>query len=272
MPDWFIDLIGHTGSVIGSPVGLMAIATVLIAGFLRGFVGFGSSLIIVMVLSIYVGPPAAVGIAGLSGLAPVLQLLPSAVRHSERSFVVPFGLFTFVAAPIGTWILVVADPALMKIIISLFVLVMVTMLYRQWRPRSSDKPGFLMLTGFASGVVQGASGVGGPPAVAIALSRDGTAQTQRANVIGATTALTICGLAPLWYSGVFSHEVVILSLVSAPFYMVGTSFGARAFGAYGSRHFRNAALLSLAVVGVLTLGLAAHDYADRPLAAVWFSR
>ena len=270
MPDWMQNLIGHETyghgliaqglSVAVSPVGLLAIATVLIAGFLRGFVGFGSSLVIVMVLSVVVGPPAAVGVAGLSGLAPVAQLLPNAVRYSERSFVLPFGLFTFLAAPFGTWVLVVADPALMKIIISLFVLAMVVMLYRDWRPRHARKAGFLMLAGAASGLIQGASGVGGPPAVAIALSRDGTAQTQRANVIGATTALALCGLLPLWYNGVFTWDVIVLSVVSAPFYMVGTWFGSRAFGQHGSRHFRNAALLSLAVVGGLTLGLAAYEY------------
>ena len=117
-----------------------------------------------------------------------------------------------------------------------------------------------MLAGLASGIVQGASGVGGPPAVAIALSREGTAQTQRANVIGATTALTLCGLPALWYNGVLTREVVVLSFVSIPFYMVGTWLGARSFKQHGSRHFRNAALLSLAIVGVLTLALAAHDY------------
>jgi uncharacterized membrane protein YfcA len=265
MPVWIQDLIGHDliahfVSVAVSSAGLLAIATVLIAGFLRGFVGFGSSLIIVMVLSVVVGPPAAVGVAGLSGIAPVAQLLPNAIRYSERSFVVPFGLFTFLAAPIGTWMLVAADPNFMKIVISLFVLVMVVMLYRDWRPRHARKPGFLMLAGAVSGLIQGGSGVGGPPAVAIALSRDGTAQTQRANVIGATTALTLCGLPPLWYNGVFTWQVIVLSLVSVPFYMFGTWLGARAFGQHGSRYFRNAALLSLAVVGVLTLGLAAYEY------------
>ena len=52
----------------------------------------------------------------------------------------------------------------------------------------------------------------------------------------------------------------MLSFVSMPFYMVGTWLGARSFKQHGNRHFRNAALLSLAIVGVLTLALAAHDY------------
>ena len=268
MPAWLYDLIGQASGVTFSQVGLLAFVTALIAGYVRGFVGFGSSLIIVMVLSVVVGPPAAVGIAGLSGVAIVVQLLPNAVRYAERPFVVPFGLSTFLAAPIGTWVLVIADPAAMRILISLFVLMMVAMLYRDWRPRRADAPGFLLSAGFVAGAVQGASGVGGPPAVAIALAREGTAQTQRANVIGATSALTLCGLPALWYNGVLTREVVVISLVSIPFYMVGTWLGAVFFNQYGNRHFRNAALLSLAIVGVLTLLLATRDYVYHNGAAV----
>lgn len=260
MPTWLTDLIGQTATVAVSPAGLLAMATVTVAGFLRGFVGFGSSLIIVMVMSIAVGPAAAVGIAGLSGVIVVLQLLPNAIRYSERAFVVPFSFTTFLAAPIGTAVLVAADPAMMRIIISLFVLAMVVMLYREWQPRSAESPGFLMFAGFAAGVVQGGSGAGGPPAVAIALSRKGSAQTQRANVIGTTSALTLCGLPPLWYSGVLTREVVLLSLVALPSYFVGAWLGAGVFSRHGSRYFRNVALFSLAVIGVLTLLLAAKDY------------
>jgi uncharacterized membrane protein YfcA len=265
MPSWLYDLTGLTPAAGDVAIAGLAIVTVLIAGVLRGFVGFGSSLVIVMVLSIVVGPPAAVAIAGLSGLAPVAQLLPVAVRSSERSFVIPFGLLTFAAAPIGTWVLVAANPAIMKIVISLFVLAMVVMLYREWRPHGINKPGFLMAAGAASGFVQGCAGVGGPPAVAIALSRHGTPQTQRANVIGATTVLTFCGLPPLWYNGVFTAEVVVISLVTVPFYVLGTWAGARAFGRYGNRHFRSAALVALAIVGVLTLALAMRDLAGGPM-------
>jgi uncharacterized protein len=130
MPAWLHDLTGLTLSAADLSIGGLAVLTVLIAGVLRGFVGFGSSLVIVMVLSIAVGPPAAVAIAGLSGLGPVAQLLPVAFRSSERSFVIPFALLTFVAAPIGTLVLVAANPAIMKIVISMFVLAMVAMMYR----------------------------------------------------------------------------------------------------------------------------------------------
>ena len=57
---------------------LLAAATVVLAGFLRGFVGFGASLLIVMVLSAVLGPLAAVPIANLTGVPATVQLLPAA--------------------------------------------------------------------------------------------------------------------------------------------------------------------------------------------------
>jgi uncharacterized membrane protein YfcA len=262
MPGWLeetIRLANASVSEAGLFVLILAVMTVLFAGILRGFVGFGSSLVIVMVLSAVVGPPAAVGIAGLSGLAPVVQLLPTAARYSERAFIAPFCLFMFIAAPIGTWVLVTIDADLMKVLISLFILAMVWMLHRQWRPRNVDNPWFLMAAGTGAGIVQGCAGVGGPPAVAIALSRAGTAQTQRANVIGATIALSLSGLVPLWYHGVFTVQVIAISLVALPFYWLGTWLGARSFSRH-ERHFRSAALLALAIVGVVTLMLALRSY------------
>lgn len=232
----------------------------LVAGFIRGFVGFGASLIIVMVLSMVLGPLAAVPIASLSGLPAMVQLLPTAIRSSERSFVVPFGIATFAAAPLGTLVLVSVDASLMKIAISVFVLAMVAMLHLDWRPTRAPGPAAFVAVGVASGLVQGSAGVGGPPAVAVALSRPGTPQQQRANVIGAVAALSICALGPIWYHGLITRQVIVASLILFPLYVGSTWIGARFFTRRGHRHFRNGALVILASIGFATLAVAIRDY------------
>lgn len=254
--DWILPALGLK-SYIGLSVSALA---VFAAGLLRGFVGFGASLVIVMVLSVVLGPVAAVPIANLTGLPSGIQLLPDALRHSERSFVITFGISAFVAAPFGALVLVTTEPAVMKMAISLFVLAMVLMLYRGWRIAKRPGLGFLYAAGSAAGFLQGAAGVGGPPAVVIALSRPGTPQFQRANVIGAVTALSLSSIPPLWYLGLFTREVVVMSLAMMPLYLGGTWLGARFFSSRGHRHYRNAALLALAVVGVVTFAVAIRDY------------
>lgn len=234
--------------------------TMLLAGFIRGFVGFGASLIIVMVLSTVYGPAAAVPIATLSGLPAMVQLLPNAVRYAERPFVISFGVASFIAAPIGTWFLIISEPVVMKILISSFVLLMVAMLHRGWKLPATSGLGVFAFAGVVSGLVQGSAGVGGPPAVAVALSRSGTTDQQRSNVIGAVSALSICAIPALWINDLFTREVVLISLILFPLYFGGTWVGARFFSGRGHGHFRAGALLVLAVIGIVTLGLALRDY------------
>lgn len=116
------------GSVSAVELAVVA-GAVLLAGFLRGFVGFGAALIIIMVLSVVFGPLVAVPVANLAGLPATFQLLPSAVRDAERFFVVPFCIGAFGAAPVGAWVLVAIKPSVMRLVISGFVFSMVGILY-----------------------------------------------------------------------------------------------------------------------------------------------
>lgn len=240
------------GSLSGYSVAY-AVGTVLLAAFIRGFLGFGASLLIVMMLSAVLGPIVAVPVATLTGIPATFQLLPTAVRLADRSIVWPFGLATFIAAPVGAYVLVSLDPALMKISISIFILLMVLMMHRGWRIAQQPGSGMLLVAGAISGLVQGSAGVGGPPTVAVALSCPGTAARQRANVIGAVAALS-------WLHDLYTWEVVIISVVLAPLYVGAIWAGARYFTDSGHRHYRLAALLTLAIIGVITLGLAVRDY------------
>lgn len=244
------------------PLSALQIAIIVLAmmagGFLRGFVGFGGAILIILVLSAVLGPQVAVPITGLSGLPTTLQLLPVAIRESDRRFVVPVGVTAFLAAPFGALALVLVDAAVMKMVISALVIGMVVMLYRGWR---FPVGGTLALAGIGgiAGVIQGVAGIGGPPIFAVALSRPDTPDRQRANVIGAVTLVSICSMPAYWYHGLFTLDVIMLSLFLFPFYVSASWVGARYFSTGGRRHFRNAALLVLAAMGALTFWLAARD-------------
>ena len=235
-------------------------AGIMLAGFVRGVVGFGASLIIVMVVSVILGPLLAVPIAALSGLPPMLQLLPTAVKYSEKTFVMPFGIAALIAAPLGTWFLVTLEPAIVKIFISGFVLTMVYVLYKDWRIPSLSGLPTLIAVGATAGFIQGTAGVGGPPAVVIALSRPSAAELQRANVIGAVTTLNFSSLIPLWYHGLFTKEVLIISLILFPFHVGSTWLGAQFFSRFGHAYFRNGALIILATISISTLQIAFWNY------------
>ena len=231
-----------------------------IAGFLRGFVGFGGAIAVVLILNLALGPLTAIPIASLIGMPSTVQLLPTIIRHAERQFVTIISISCIIAAPAGAFILVAIDPDLMKIIISIFVLVMVALLHFNIRPKPGYQDSHLtsVVAGLISGVIQGTAAVGGPPAVLAALMRPGDAVRQRANVLGTVSVLNFCAVVPFWYLGLYTYDVLVISLVIIPLYMISTAIGAYFFSTQGHHHYRQAALITLAILGTTTLIVAVH--------------
>jgi uncharacterized membrane protein YfcA len=243
-------------------LGLMA-AAVLLGGFLRGFVGFGAAMVSIPVISLAVGPHLAVPIGTIMGLPSTMQLLPDAVRHSERRIVLPMAAAIFAATPVGTWLLVSVDPAAMKIVISALVVILVAFLSMGWKLDEKVGSGVLVLAGAAGGLVQGVAGIGGPPVVAVALARSGPPERQRGNVLAVMTAIVFSSLPPLFAYGLFTRQAVVFGLLLLPLYSLATYVGSRYFTSGGSRHFRRAAMGMLAAIGVTTLLVATWNYFGR---------
>jgi uncharacterized membrane protein YfcA len=209
---------------------------VLAAGFLRGFVGFGAALITIPVLSLTMSPVEAVTISALISLPATFQLLPTAVRHAERSIVLPIGLAVFFATPFGVWLLVSIDTAIMKITISTLVMIMIVLLGSGWRLSGHIGKPLLIGAGVTGGVVQGVAGVGGPPVVAVILSRPGGG------------------------FGLFSEKVLLASVLLLPLYSLSTWLGMRFFTREGQRFYRRAALTTLAVIAITSFVFSVRDY------------
>lgn len=241
---------------------LIAVAVAL-AGFLRGFIGFGAALVSIPIISLVFSPQLALPIVTIMGIPSVLQLLPDAVRHSELRIVIPISLAVFLGTPVGTLVLVSVDPALMKIVISLLVVLMVGFLALGWKLNQQVHASILLLSGFAGGLIQGAAGIGGPPVVAIALSRAGSPDRQRGNVLAVMTAIALSSVLPLYYYGLITMQAISIGLFLFPIYSVFTWIGSRYFGTSGSQHFRGAALLVLAAIGISTLIAACWQFARK---------
>jgi uncharacterized membrane protein YfcA len=256
IPEWLSELINNHAD---ERLVIVALA-VFLAGFLRGFVGFGAALVSVPIISLMFGPLMALPIMTVMGLPSTFQLLPDAVRHSEWPIVGPIAAAVFIAAPFGTLLLVSLDPGLMKIVISGLVIVMVGFLAMGWRLAQQVPPSLLILSGTVGGLVQGAAGIGGPPVVAVALSRDGNPERQRGNVLAVMTAIALSAVPPLYWHGLFTTDAIVIGLALVPIYSFSTWIGSRYFRSSGQQYFRSSALAVLLVIGVVTLVFASLDY------------
>ena len=144
-----------------------AAAIALVSGTARGFSGFGSAMIYIPLVAAVYDPRVAAATMVLIDLVCAFPLAVRAVPHCSPREVIPISLAAAVAVPIGTWVLLAADPVTLRWAIAGVVIVLLAVLATGWRyhgrPHLSATIGVGLLSGLGSGAVQ----IAGPPVILI---------------------------------------------------------------------------------------------------------
>ena len=98
---------------------LPLVAIVMVGGIMRGFAGFGTTLIMVPFFSLLMSPTEAVFIALATDVFVMLPLLPRATKNAQWNHIWPMIIGSFLATPLGVMVLTVANPQFMKILIAM---------------------------------------------------------------------------------------------------------------------------------------------------------
>ncbi|MFO7709990.1 MAG: sulfite exporter TauE/SafE family protein [Desulfobacterales bacterium] len=239
--------------VIGNADFGIAAVVALLAGFMRGFVGVGSGMLMAPVFAILFGPLETVGMVIMLDAFVTAQLLPSVHRLIEWRVVIPMATVAALFMPLGTWLLVSVDAGLMARCIALIVLVFTLILLSGWRYRGPKRLGVSLGVGGLSGVLIAATSMGNPPVIVYFLSGPDTAATNRANFTGyfAVTLATL--LAMMTARGLIEAAAVQRTLALLPVFAGGAWLGAKFFYRSSDRRYRHVALgllLCVALYGV----------------------
>lgn len=232
---------------------ILAAAAIIVGGFLRGFIGFGAALVVVPVLSLAYGPRVGVAAFAVAEVAAILRLLPDAVRHADRRSTLPLIAAIAAAVPIGAWALATTDVRIMKGVIAAAVLLMVTLIASDWRFRQASRLPVILAAGAMSGLIQSSTGVGGPPLVALFLSRPDPPDTLRGNILAGLGALSLIVIVVFWLFGLLTPLVLWMGVLAMPPYLIAIGLGARYYDREGNRFYRSAALVVLAAIALVTL-------------------
>jgi uncharacterized membrane protein YfcA len=243
----FFEIVGHTGFWI-------AAAVALLAGFMRGFVGVGSGMLMAPVFAILFGPLQTVGMVILLDALVTAQLLPSVHRLIEWRVIIPMGAMAALCMPVGTWLLLTVDAQAMARAIAVVVLVFVMLLMTGWRYRGLKRLGITLGVGSLSGVLIAATSMGNPPVIVYFLSGADTAATSRANFTG-YFAITLATLIVMMTArGLIDGVTVLRTALLLPFFAGAAWLGAKCFCKSTDRRYRQVALgllLCVAVYGIL---------------------
>jgi uncharacterized membrane protein YfcA len=225
-----------------------AVLVMIAAGLLRGFAGFGGTMVIVPGLSLLIPTPQAVAIAILLNCAVTVQLMPGIRQHADWRRIAPMGLAAVLTPPLGALILTAVDAEVMRRVVALVVLAFTVVLMRGWRLKGRPGPAMAMGVGAVSGVITGAAGVGGPPIVLAVFAGDQSALEKRADMIGVFGVMLLATAITFVVTGVVRVDTVWWTIALAPVFFLATWVGQRLFYRAGEALFHRIAFGVLLVV------------------------
>ena len=231
-----------------------AIAAIIVAGgFVRGYTGFGSGLVMAPLLTLFWGPVEAVATTVGIGAVVSVQVVPGAARQCDWRTMAPMSSAAVLFVPVGTFMLVSLDPEIVKNIIAAIVLFVTAISLRGWTYRGPAGPVPAFLAGGVAALVNGIAAVGGPASVMYLMSLPNHAERHRANIMINTTVIGWLVLVNMVVAGAVGQETVIkVALLILPS-MCGVWAGSKMFALLPGRVFRLIVLWMLVAVSVAIL-------------------
>jgi uncharacterized protein len=234
-----------------------AAVAVLLGALVRGYTGFGASMFWVASLALIYPPSSVVPTVLLLEVLASLVLVPAVWREVDWHRMRWMLLASVLTMPLGVALLQVLPARPMRVVVALVILI--GALAMACGIRTAGRPGTrtALAAGSVSGVVNGSTGLGGPPAVLLYFSGTESNAVGRATLIAYFLGTDAAGFAMMAGSGLVDVRVLAHSALFAPLALVGITVGQRTFRRTDGRSFRAVVTVVLLVLSVATLVRAA---------------
>lgn len=231
---------------------LLASGLIFLAAVVRGYSGFGFSLLAITSLSLILPPAQVIPAIFLLEVAASLHLLPSIWKDVHWASLRVLMLGALVGTPIGVYALANVPQAQMTLALAGFVLAATALLWRGFSLRSMPSAPATLAVGAATGLANGAFGMGGPPVVLFYFSSPAGHAAGRASLIAYFLFTDVVGLGFLSREALVTRQSGLLAVIFLPALVAGIWLGSRSFKSADPQRFRRIVLVILAGLAVLT--------------------
>ena len=223
------------------------------SGLIRGFLGFGSGLITIPILSLLYSPIFAIVFNIVIEIPTTIYLTIIGAKTCRFKEISPMFFSTILTIPIGIIFLLAINEQIIKIIMSVLVIFFVILIASGWRLKSTITTYVLIFTGTISGLMEGVTGMGGPPVVTVLLSKGHNNDVTRGNTLIMFTAIVISAVLSMYYFNLFSKTLILTGIITSPLYLLASFLGSQFYNLSGNKYYRNISLLLLGLIGFATL-------------------
>lgn len=233
--------------------GMLAVAAVAFgAGLIRGFTGFGGPAFILAILTLFFTPVSIVSKIVVVDFLANVYLFKACFKEinwrTTATMVVP----TVLAMPLGHWLLLELEPALVKRAMALIIAAACILMLVGFRYKHPMTTGWLILIGICSGIVFGGSYIALVAVVFILLGPYD--KNAGRTLIVAWSFFTVLGFALIAaVSGTTGVDDLVIAAPGAATYLLGSWLGSHGFRNSSEKLFRRVAISTLLVLSVFNI-------------------
>ncbi len=230
---------------------VLAFAIVIMGAAVSGMAAFGFSLIIVPPLLLVFDPVTTTTMVIVVTLVTrwlVLFDAWSSIRWSAVAVMAPPG---FIGSFVGAWVLSEVKESYIKLLASVVVIISAVFLLSGRRIPGANGRVSGPLAGFASGFLNTATGMAGPPAVLLFSAREYATQVFRGSLAAFFYLVSVTGLIALINQDLVGKREMTVAVAMLPAGLVGTWAGQKLTRHFSPQTFRRIVLILLIISGVI---------------------
>jgi len=241
---------------------IAAAGIIAAASFVQGLAGFGIGLVALAFLPYLMTPSTAVVLMTVLAIVFCCVVFIPLRRDFQVAGVDALLVGTLAGMPLGVWILASVPASLLARLIGAVLILVVALEMAGFNPRNLPGRGWGLVAGVFSGVIGGAVGTPGPPAIIYMTAQGWSPRVIKANLqafLVVNQLIILVGYCQLiilvgyWWAGLLTAEVWRLSAYFALPAVAGLLAGMRLFDRVDHARFRRIVFLVLLGSGIALL-------------------
>jgi len=228
----------------------IAFVIVFLGGLIQGFSGFGYSQFTVPWLLFFFEPVVVMPIALMHSIILNLQVLFDVRKWVDIKHIWILIAGGLLGIPIGTYILLVVDVNIIRILVGIVIVVSSLIIIKGFRIKlKHEKPAFIPI-GFIGGILGGSVTMSGPPVILFFSSQGVSKNYMRANLAMFFLSLNILTLPFYIAKGLINQTTLSYFAILLIALVLGTFIGIKLSRLTGEKIFRKIALFILIAIGI----------------------
>ncbi|MGB1010760.1 MAG: sulfite exporter TauE/SafE family protein [Thiolinea sp.] len=226
---------------------------VLVAGIVRGAIGFGFSALVVAACSFWLPPVAVVGLVVILEIVASVVMWKGIREDVKREVLMPLLLGGVPTILLGVWLLSWMPPNWQQLIIASYLVLVALASLAGIQLRPNPGVGRIGIVGAIAGLYNGFAGIGG---VFIALFLNASRVSVRDLRATMTVYFLLCEavfFVGAWWNGIYNWSIFMTALLAVVPMWAGIWLGSHLFNRLPEVMLRRGVLIALLVLPVLGL-------------------